>query len=120
MVETLPLFTGTVEMMIGLLQTCIDTGRSASIDAFADSVGIWYYVHGLVALPTTITSFAWPDHTTPTSRRASPTSPISKRHQPGPNGAGKTQRGVGAPPQIIERLEQPPFPACDARGHAGR
>jgi AcrR family transcriptional regulator len=61
MVATVPLFTGTVEMMIGLLQGCIDAGRSTSTDAFADSVGIWYYVHGLVALPTTITSFPWPD-----------------------------------------------------------
>jgi AcrR family transcriptional regulator len=62
MVETLPLFTGTVEMMIGLLQTCIDTGRSGSTDVLADSVAIWFFVHGMVALPTTITSFPWPDH----------------------------------------------------------
>jgi AcrR family transcriptional regulator len=62
MVETLPLFTGTVEMMIGLLQTCIDTGRSRSKDVLADSVAIWFFVHGMVALPTTITSFPWPDH----------------------------------------------------------
>lgn len=61
MVETVPLFTGTVEMMIGLLQSCIDADRSTSTDAFADSVAIWYFVHGLVALPTTITSFPWPD-----------------------------------------------------------
>jgi hypothetical protein len=61
MVETVPVFAGTVEMMIGLLQTCIDSGHSTSTDAFTDSVGIWYYVHGLVALPTTITSFPWPD-----------------------------------------------------------
>ena len=61
MVETIPLFTGTVEMMIGLLQSCIDADRSTSTDAFADSVAIWYFVHGLVALPTTITSFPWPD-----------------------------------------------------------
>jgi AcrR family transcriptional regulator len=61
MVETVPLFAGTVEMMIGLLQTCIDSGHSTSADAFTDSVAIWYFVHGLVALPTTITSFPWPD-----------------------------------------------------------
>jgi AcrR family transcriptional regulator len=61
MVETVPLFSGTVEMMIGLVQTCIDTGHSTSTDAFTDSVAIWYFVHGLVALPTTITSFPWPD-----------------------------------------------------------
>lgn len=64
MVETLPLFTGTVEMMIGLLQTCVDTGRSRSADSVADSVAIWYFVHGMVVLPTTITSFPWPDHGT--------------------------------------------------------
>jgi AcrR family transcriptional regulator len=62
MVETLPLFTGTVEMMIGLLQTCIAAGLSTSTDATTDSVAIWYFVHGMVALPSTITSFAWPDH----------------------------------------------------------
>jgi AcrR family transcriptional regulator len=61
MVETLPIFAGTVAMMIGLLQTCIDAGRSTSTDATTDSVAIWYFVHGMVALPSTITSFAWPD-----------------------------------------------------------
>ena len=61
MVETVPLFAGTVEMMIGLLQSCIDSGHSTSTDALADSVAIWYFVHGLVALPTTITSFPWPE-----------------------------------------------------------
>jgi len=62
MVETLPVFTRTVEMMIGLLQTCIDTGHSRSADVLADSVAIWFFVHGMVALPTTITSFPWPEH----------------------------------------------------------
>lgn len=61
MIETAPLFDATVEMMIGLLQTCIDTAHSTSTDAFADSVAVWYYTHGLVALPAAITSFAWPD-----------------------------------------------------------
>jgi AcrR family transcriptional regulator len=61
MVETLPVFMASAEMMIGLLQSCIDAGRSESTDAYADSVCIWYFVHGLVALPTSITSFAWPD-----------------------------------------------------------
>jgi AcrR family transcriptional regulator len=63
MIETLPLFTGTVEMMIGLLQACVDAGRSTSTDVTADSVAVWFFVHGMVALPTTITSFAWPEHT---------------------------------------------------------
>lgn len=61
MVETLPVFMSTVEMMMGLLQGCIDAGRSEGTDATVDSVSIWYFVHGLVALPASITSFAWPD-----------------------------------------------------------
>ncbi len=92
MTETAPLFDATTEMMIGLLQTCIDTATSTSADAFADSVAIWYYTHGLVALPATITSFAWPDahthlatgitnlaHLTPPARTRTP-----KRRPPNP------------------------------------
>jgi hypothetical protein len=62
MVDTAPIFDQTIRMMVGLLQTCVDTGCSSSTDSFADSVAIWYYVHGIVALPVTITSFPWPDH----------------------------------------------------------
>jgi hypothetical protein len=47
-------------MMVGLLQTCIDAGLSTSTDALKDSVAIWYYAHGIVALPMAITSFPWP------------------------------------------------------------
>jgi AcrR family transcriptional regulator len=61
MSETAPVYNDTVTMMIGLLQTCIDSGRSTSTDALEDSVAIWYYAHGLVALPLAITSFPWPD-----------------------------------------------------------
>ncbi len=61
MTETAPLGAASVEMMVGLLQACIDNHTSTSTDAFADSVAIWYYAHGLVALPATITSIAWPD-----------------------------------------------------------
>jgi AcrR family transcriptional regulator len=61
MTDTAPLFDQAAAMMIGLLQTCMDQGFSTSTDAFADSVAIWYLAHGIVALPTTITSFPWPD-----------------------------------------------------------
>lgn len=43
------------------IQACIESGDSTSSDAFTDSVAIWYFVHGLVALTVTITSFPWPD-----------------------------------------------------------
>jgi AcrR family transcriptional regulator len=62
MTETAPIFDAAVTMMVGLLEACIDAGRSASTDAFRDSVAVWYFAHGLVALPSTITSFPWPDH----------------------------------------------------------
>jgi AcrR family transcriptional regulator len=61
MLDTAPLFEGTVTMMVSLLQSCIDAGVSTSRSALEDSVAIWYLVHGMVALPTTITSFPWPD-----------------------------------------------------------
>jgi hypothetical protein len=35
-----------------------------SSDALTDSVAIWYFVHGMVALPSTVASFAWPDQAT--------------------------------------------------------
>jgi AcrR family transcriptional regulator len=60
MADTGPLFEGTVDMMVGLLQTCIDAGLSTSTNALKDSVSIWYFAHGIVALPIAITSFPWP------------------------------------------------------------
>ena len=64
MTETAPIYTGSVDMMIGLLQACIDSGTSTSTNAADDSVAIWCYAHGLVALPAAITSFPWPDRAT--------------------------------------------------------
>ncbi len=51
----------TFELMVATVQACIDAGRSASTDAFADTVAAWLALHGLVALPQAITSFPWPD-----------------------------------------------------------
>lgn len=61
MSHTAPLMTQTFELVVQTLQACINAGRSASTDAFGDGVRIWLALHGLVALPQTITSFLWPD-----------------------------------------------------------
>ncbi len=61
MQHTAPLMAETFELTVRTIQGCIDAGRSASTDAFGDGVRVWLALHGLVALPQTITSFPWPD-----------------------------------------------------------
>ncbi|MFZ0384905.1 MAG: TetR-like C-terminal domain-containing protein [Solirubrobacteraceae bacterium] len=61
MAQTAPLTAETFDVMVGTIQECIDAGRSASTDAFGDGVRVWLALHGLIALPQTITSFPWPD-----------------------------------------------------------
>ena len=61
MEQTAPLGVETFDLIVRTLQACIDAGRSASTDAFADAVAAWLALHGLVALPQAITSFPWPD-----------------------------------------------------------
>ncbi len=61
MEQTAPLGAETFDLIVRTLQECIDAGRSASTDAFADAVAAWLALHGLVALPQAITSFPWPD-----------------------------------------------------------
>ncbi len=61
MQNTAPLMAETFDLSVATLQACIDAGRSTSSDAFGDAVRIWLALHGLVALPQTITSFPWPD-----------------------------------------------------------
>ena len=61
MQQTAPLMAETFDLTVRTIQACIDTGRSASTDAFGDGVRVWLALHGLVALPQTITTFPWPD-----------------------------------------------------------
>ncbi len=65
---------------VGLVQGCIDAGRSASTDAFGDILAIWMLLHGLVALPTSITSLPWPD----TDRTLTESVALLARIQPAP------------------------------------
>jgi Tetracyclin repressor-like, C-terminal domain len=61
MQRTAPLMIETFDLTVRTIQACIDAGRSTSTDAVSDGVRIWLALHGLVALPQTITSFPWPD-----------------------------------------------------------
>lgn len=60
MPQAAPVGNETFELMVQTVQACIDAGRSASTDAFADTVAAWLALRGLVALPQAITSFPWP------------------------------------------------------------
>ncbi len=59
--QTAPLMAESFDLVVQTIQSCIDAGRSTSNDPFGDGVRIWLALHGLVALPQTITSFPWPD-----------------------------------------------------------
>ena len=61
MQQTAPLMAKTFNLTVKTIQACIDAGRSASTDAFGDAIRMWLALHGLVALPQTITTFPWPD-----------------------------------------------------------
>ena len=80
MLETGPLMNRTIELGVSLLQACIDAGRSASTDAFADILAIWMLLHGLVTLPSSITSLPWPD----TDRTLTESVTLLARIQPAP------------------------------------
>jgi AcrR family transcriptional regulator len=59
--ETAPLITESFGLVVSALADCVTIGASSSSDPFADCVAVWCGVHGLVALPSTITTFPWPD-----------------------------------------------------------
>ncbi|MHB8506260.1 MAG: TetR-like C-terminal domain-containing protein [Acidimicrobiales bacterium] len=61
MPQTGPLMARNIELGVGLVQACVDAGRSASTDAYADMAAIGMFLHGLVTLPLAITSLPWPD-----------------------------------------------------------
>jgi AcrR family transcriptional regulator len=59
--QTAPLMVETFGLVSGSIERCVQAGRSASTDPFFDATLLWIAIHGLVALPATITSFPWPD-----------------------------------------------------------
>jgi hypothetical protein len=61
MTETAPLITESFGLVVSALTDCVALGASTSTDTFADCVAVWCGLHGLVALPATITTFPWPD-----------------------------------------------------------
>jgi AcrR family transcriptional regulator len=61
MTETAPLITESFGLVVSALTDCVAIGASTSTDTFADCVAVWCGVHGLVALPATVTTFPWPD-----------------------------------------------------------
>jgi len=61
MTETAPLITESFGLVVSALTDCVAIGASTSTDVFADCVAVWCGVHGLVALPSAITTFPWPD-----------------------------------------------------------
>ena len=61
MSDTLQVTGATFQMVVDLIQGCIDAGRSSCPDAVTATVATWAALHGLVSLPQAITSFPWPD-----------------------------------------------------------
>lgn len=61
MEATAPLITETFTLVVTAIEQCVAVGASTSSDPFADAVGLWCAVHGLIALPPTIPSFPWPE-----------------------------------------------------------
>lgn len=60
MTGTAPVLAHLVELGVGLVQACVDAGRSDSSDADRDAHALWMFLHGAVALPLFFTSVAWP------------------------------------------------------------
>lgn len=61
MTESLQVTGAAFQMIVGLVQDCIDAGRSRNTDASTTAVSLWALLHGVLALPNSITSFPWPD-----------------------------------------------------------
>lgn len=61
MPQTGPVMARNIELSVGLVQACIDAGRSTSTDAYAEMTAIWMFLHGLITLTAAITSVPWPD-----------------------------------------------------------
>lgn len=61
MTDSLQVTGATFQMIVGLIQDCIDAQRSSSADASVTAVSLWAFLHGVVALPNAITTFPWPD-----------------------------------------------------------
>lgn len=61
MPESSPLVAELLAVPVATLGDCVAAGRSASDDVVGDTVATWFFLHGLVALPASITSLPWPD-----------------------------------------------------------
>ena len=48
-------------LLVDALASCVAAGRSASIDAMADSTVIWVALHGTVSLQSSAPGFPWPE-----------------------------------------------------------
>jgi AcrR family transcriptional regulator len=48
-------------LLVDALAACIAAGRSASVDAMADSTAIWVALHGTVSLKSSAPGFPWPE-----------------------------------------------------------
>ena len=48
-------------LLVDALASCVAAGRSASIDAMADSTAIWVALHGTVCLQSSAPGFPWPE-----------------------------------------------------------
>jgi AcrR family transcriptional regulator len=60
--ETLPIVGAEAfSLVMEGIARCVDEGRSASTDTFADATAVWVALHGTVSLWSTVCDFPWPD-----------------------------------------------------------
>jgi AcrR family transcriptional regulator len=55
-----PVRESSFRYLANAVQLCIDSGRSASTDAFGDACAIWVALHGYATLSSDLCSFPWP------------------------------------------------------------
>ena len=51
----------TFALLVDAVAQCVAAGRSASLDAMADSTAIWVALHGTVTLKSSAPGFPWPN-----------------------------------------------------------
>jgi len=61
MTDSLQVTGAAFQMVVSLIQDCIDARRSSNADASTTAVSVWAVLHGVLALPNSITTFPWPD-----------------------------------------------------------
>lgn len=50
------------EVLVGGITDCVNAGRSASTDPWADACAVWSALHGYAGLRASIPEFPWPAH----------------------------------------------------------